>query len=116
MFPSTIESSMNTMNTSFRKFGTYLYIMGLRSSPLGADLMSAYSLGKFNSLVELQLHAARSNLCQFPTTSRVDAQQQLRNYHRLVQSLLALVKAVGKSKNTQRLDVLNVSISPTHLF
>jgi hypothetical protein len=44
------------------KFGTYLYIMGLRSGPLRvADLTSAYSLGKFNSLSNLQLHAARSN-------------------------------------------------------
>ena len=59
------------------KFGTYLYIMGLRSAPLRADLMSAYSLGQFNSLSDLQLHAARSNLCRIPTTSRVDAQRQL---------------------------------------
>ena len=39
--------------------------------------MSAYSLGNFNSLVELQLHAARSNLCRLPSISRVDAQRQL---------------------------------------
>jgi hypothetical protein len=59
------------------KIGTYLYIMGLHSSPLRTDLMSAYSLGKFNSLSDLQLHAARSNLCRLPATSRVDAQRQL---------------------------------------
>jgi len=57
--------------------GTYLYIMGLRSGPLRADLMSAYSLVKFNSLSGLQLYSARSNLCRLPTTSRVDAQRQL---------------------------------------
>ncbi len=51
--------------------------MGLRSGPLRADLMSAYSLGKFNSLSDLQLHAARSNLCRLPATSRVDVQRQL---------------------------------------
>ncbi len=51
------------------KIGTYLYIMGLRFGPLRADLILAYSLGKFNSLAELQLHAARSNLCRLPTTS-----------------------------------------------
>jgi hypothetical protein len=39
--------------------------------------MSAYSLGKFNSLSELQLHAARSNLCRLLTTSRVESQRQL---------------------------------------
>ena len=32
------------------KNGTYLYVMGLRYGPLRADLMSVYSLGKFNSL------------------------------------------------------------------
>ena len=35
------------------KFATYLYIMGLRSGPLRANLMSAYSLGKFKALPEL---------------------------------------------------------------
>ncbi len=59
------------------KNGTYLYIMGLRFGPLRADLMSAYSLGIFNSLSDLQLHAARSNLCRLPATSRVDLQRQL---------------------------------------
>jgi hypothetical protein len=58
------------------KFGTYLYIMGLRSGPLRADLMSAYSLGKFNSLSDLQLHAARSNLCRLPNISRLDVQRR----------------------------------------
>ncbi len=59
------------------KFGTYLYIMGLRFGPLRADLMSAYSLGNFNFLSDLQLHAARINLCSLPITSRVDSQRQL---------------------------------------
>jgi len=40
-------------------------------------LMSAYSLGKFNSLSDLQLHAARSNLCRLLATSRVDTQRHL---------------------------------------
>ncbi len=61
----------------FEKYGTYLYIMGLRFGPLRADLMSAYSLGKFNSLSHLQLHAARNNLCRLPTTSRMDVQRQI---------------------------------------
>ena len=39
--------------------------------------MSAYSLGKFNSLSELQFHATRSSLCRLPAFSRVDSQQQL---------------------------------------
>jgi hypothetical protein len=51
--------------------------MGLRCGPLRADLMSAYSLGQFNSLFDLQLHAARSNLCRLPATTRVDAHGQL---------------------------------------
>ncbi len=59
------------------KFGTYLYIMGIRCGPLRADLMSAYSLEQINSLFDLQLHAARSNLCRLPATSRVDVQRQL---------------------------------------
>ena len=59
------------------KIGIYLYIMGLRSSPLRADLMSAYSLGKFNSLSDLQLHVARSIFCRLPSTSRGDSQRQL---------------------------------------
>ena len=54
-----------------------MYITALRSGPLRADLMSAYSLGKFNSLSDLQLHAARSNLCRLPATSRLDSQRQL---------------------------------------
>ena len=59
------------------KFGTYLYIMGLRFGPLRADLMSADSLGKFNSLLDLQMHAAISYLCRLPATSRVDSHRQL---------------------------------------
>ena len=61
----------------FEKVGTYLYIMGLYSRPLRANLMYAYSLGKINLLSELKLHSARSNLCRLPATSRVDSQQQL---------------------------------------
>ena len=60
-----------------KKNWTYLYIVGLRFGPLRADLMSAYSLGKFDSLSELQLHAARSSLCRLLSTSRGDSQQQL---------------------------------------
>jgi hypothetical protein len=52
--------------------------MCLRSGPLRADLISAYSLGKFNSLSELQLHAARRNVCRLPTTSRVNSHRQLK--------------------------------------
>jgi len=51
--------------------------MGRRFGPVRAGLMSAYSLGKFNSVSELQLHVARSNLCRLPATSRVDSQRQL---------------------------------------
>jgi hypothetical protein len=58
-------------------FGTYLYIMGLRSGSLRADFMSAYSLGKFNSLSNMQLHATKSNLCRLHSTSRGDSQRQL---------------------------------------
>ena len=50
--------------------------MGVQSGPLRADLILAYSLGKFNSLSELQLHVDISNLCRLPTTSQVDAQRQ----------------------------------------
>ena len=51
--------------------------MGLRSGPLRVDFMSACFLGKFNSLSELELHVARSNLCRLQATSRVDSQRQL---------------------------------------
>ena len=74
----------------FKKHWTYLYIMGLYSSPLRADLMSAYSLDKFNSLLEFQLHAARSNLCRLLATSWADSQRQLQ---------LADFKASGSSKD-----------------
>jgi len=60
----------------FEKVATYLYIMGFRSGPLRADLMSAYFLGKFNYLSELPLHVARRNLCRLPATSRGDTQRQ----------------------------------------
>ena len=45
----------------------YLFVLGLRSGPLRADLMFAYGLGKFRSLSELQLHASRSTLSRLPT-------------------------------------------------
>ena len=60
-------------------FGTYLYITGLRSEPLRADLMSAYFLGSFKLFLKLQLHAARNNLCRIPSTSRVDSHRQLQS-------------------------------------
>jgi hypothetical protein len=59
------------------KFATYLHIMGLHYGPLRGDLMLAYSLVKFKCLSDIQLRAARSNLCRLPTTSRGDIQRQL---------------------------------------
>ena len=94
-------------------FGTYLYMLGLRFGPLRADLMSAYSLGKLNLLSELLLHAARSNLCWITTTSRVDSQRHL---YRWVIKPLVLVKAIGKDKNTRRVDALITLISPIDLM
>ena len=44
----------------------YLVVLGLRSGPLRANLMSAYGLGKFKSLSELQVHASRSTLSRLP--------------------------------------------------
>jgi len=58
-------------------FTSYLFIMGLRFEPLRADLISAYSLGKFNCLFGLQLHVDRSNLCCLPATSRGDTHRQI---------------------------------------
>ena len=69
--------------------------MGLRSSPLRADLMSAFSLGNFNSLAGLQLHASRSNLYRLPATSRVGAQRLLPSP---AQSLQALVTTFGNKQ------------------
>jgi hypothetical protein len=60
-----------------KKNTTYLYIMGLRSRRLREDLMSAFSLGTFNCLSKLQLHASRSNLCRLPPTSRGDTHRQI---------------------------------------
>ena len=81
MFPITLESSITIIifrNLKFRKnVGTYSSIMGLRSGPLRADVMSAYSWGKFIFLSKFQLHAARSTLCRLSSTSRVDSQRQL---------------------------------------
>jgi hypothetical protein len=39
--------------------------------------MSAYSLGKFKSLSELQLHVTRSKVCRLPFTTWVDSKRQL---------------------------------------
>ena len=52
------------------KCDVYLFVLGLRSGPLRADLISAYELGKFKSLSELQLHAPRSTLSRFSTGSQ----------------------------------------------
>ena len=52
--------------------------MGLRCGPLRAYLMSNYSLGKLNCLLELQLHASRSNVCRLSSTSRGDTQRQIK--------------------------------------
>ena len=47
------------------KCTVYLFVLGLRSGPLRADLMSAYGLGKFKSLSEPRLHVSRSTLSRF---------------------------------------------------
>ncbi len=75
--------------------------------------MSAYSLGKFNSLSDLQLHTAKSNLCRLPTTSRIDVQRQIPPSG---SKLLVRVKAVGKNNDTQRVDIRNVLTNPTNLL
>jgi hypothetical protein len=51
--------------------------MVLRFGLFEGDLMSAYYLEQFNCLLELQLHAARSNLCRLPPTSRGDTLRQV---------------------------------------
>ena len=54
------------------KSGTYLYIMCLRSGPLRADLISAYSLGKFNSLAYYNCTLLEVTcMCRLPAISRV---------------------------------------------
>ena len=84
MFRTTFESSMTTIvfgNLKFPKFVQLiykLYIMGLRSRPLRAYLMSTYSLGQFNYLSELQFHVVRRSLCRLPATSRGNTQRQVR--------------------------------------
>jgi hypothetical protein len=52
------------------KCAVYLFVLGLRSGPLRANLMCAYVLGKFKSLTKLQLHASRSTLSRLPTGSQ----------------------------------------------
>jgi hypothetical protein len=60
------------------KCAVYLFVLGLRSGPLRADLMSAYGLRKFISLFELQLHASRSCLSKFPSgTQKTDVQKPM---------------------------------------
>jgi hypothetical protein len=58
------------------KFSVYLFILGLRSGQLRAELMSGYGLNKFKSLSELQLHAARSNLVRLPPIQRTESPQR----------------------------------------
>ena len=61
-----------------KKCVVYLFVLGLRSGPLRADLMSAYGLGKFKSLSELQLHASRSTLSRLPTgTQKPETQKPM---------------------------------------
>jgi len=82
MFPITLEKSMTTIVFENLKFPIFflptcklwVFVLDLY---LQGHIMSAYSLGKFNSLSEIQLLVARSNLCRLPTTSRVDSRRQL---------------------------------------
>jgi hypothetical protein len=62
------------------KCAVYLFVIGLRSGPLRADLMSAYGLGKFKSLSELQLHASRSTLSRLPTGTQKPETQKPMTY------------------------------------
>ena len=70
--------------------------MGIRSRPLRAELMSAYSLVKFNCLSELQLHATRSNLCRVPLLL-VGMPNDKYNNQRVPKPLL-LVKEIEKDR------------------
>ncbi len=54
--------------------------------------MSAYTLGKTKSLSELQLHASRSNMCRFSSTSHKHNVQNATQY--------ASSRADGSRKNT----------------
>jgi hypothetical protein len=58
------------------KCAVYLFVLGLRSGPLRADLMFAYGLRKFKSLCELPLHASRSILSRFPTGTQKSETQK----------------------------------------
>jgi hypothetical protein len=80
--------------------------MGLRFGPLRADLMSAYSLGKFNTLSELQSHDARSNSYRLPTTPRMDAHRQLQS---------AGPKTSGSSKGSWKRQKRSEGGRPHHL-
>ena len=60
------------------KCDVYLFVVGLRSCPLRTDLMSAYGLGTFKSLSELQLRASRRALSRLPTgTQKHETQKQM---------------------------------------
>ena len=63
------------------KCSVYLFVLGLRSGPLRADLMSAYGLGKFKSLSELQLHASRSTLSRLPAVTQKPEAQKSTTFH-----------------------------------
>ena len=63
------------------KCAVYLFVLGLRSGSLRADLMSAYGLGKFKSLSELQLHASRSTLSRLPTINQKPEAQKSTTFH-----------------------------------
>jgi hypothetical protein len=63
------------------KCAVYLFVLGLRSGPLRADLMSAYGLGKFKSLSELQLHASRSTLSRLPTVTQKAEAHKSTTFH-----------------------------------
>ena len=79
--------------------------MGLRFVPLRADLMSAYSLEKFNSLSKLHLHWLEVTCVGYqPVLEWI----HIDNYNQRVLKPLVLVKAVGKDRtSTQGVDVLN---------
>jgi hypothetical protein len=58
------------------KFVASLFVLGLRSGPLRADMMFAYGLEKFNSLSELKLNTSRSSLSRLPSgTQKLDAEK-----------------------------------------
>ena len=56
------------------------FVMGLRSGPLRADLMSTYRLRKLKSPSEFQLHASRSTLSRLPTGTQKSETQKSMTY------------------------------------